>query len=65
MTYYGGSNSVQNPNQQSNALLTKFREVDSDKNGHINCYELHRALYDFGYKMFNEETCRLMVGISI
>ncbi|XP_013777757.1 peflin-like isoform X2 [Limulus polyphemus] len=40
-----------------------FNAVDQDRSGHISSLELQRALLNGDWSPFNEETCRLMVGM--
>lgn len=44
-------------------LWSWFQAVDQDRNGRITVEELQRALVNGNWSPFNEETCRLMVGM--
>lgn len=44
-------------------LWTWFQAVDQDKNGKITVTELQQALLNGNWSPFNEETCRLMIGM--
>lgn len=47
----------------SQELWDWFRSVDADNSGRITVDELQRALMNGNWSPFNEETCRLMVGM--
>ncbi|XP_013088705.1 peflin-like isoform X1 [Biomphalaria glabrata] len=40
-----------------------FMSVDHDKSGRITAHELQKALINTNWTAFNEETCRLMIGM--
>ncbi|CAL1537265.1 unnamed protein product [Lymnaea stagnalis] len=40
-----------------------FMSVDGDRSGRITALELQRALVNTNWTQFNEETCRLMIGM--
>ncbi|CAG5116682.1 unnamed protein product [Candidula unifasciata] len=40
-----------------------FSSVDSDRSGRITALELQKALVNTNWTPFNEETCRLMIGM--
>ena len=42
-----------------------FQAVDADRSGHISAAELRQALTNSNYSHFNEEACRLMIGLFI
>lgn len=44
-------------------LWSMFKAVDQDNSGKITVDELQRALMNGNWSPFNEETCRLMVGM--
>lgn len=44
-------------------LWTWFLTVDQDRNGQITVTELQQALLNGNWSPFNEETCRLMIGM--
>ena len=49
--------------QNSLPLFTLFQSVDQDRSGQITAIELQRALVNGNWTPFNEETCRLMIGM--
>ena len=40
-----------------------FQSVDADKSGQISAVELREALVNSNWSHFNEETCRLLIGM--
>lgn len=40
-----------------------FMSVDTDRSGQISAVELQRALVNANWTTFNQETCRLMIGM--
>ncbi|BFZ21153.1 hypothetical protein BsWGS_24192 [Bradybaena similaris] len=40
-----------------------FMSVDTDRSGRITAHELQRALVNTNWTQFNDETCRLMIGM--
>ncbi|CAG5120398.1 unnamed protein product [Candidula unifasciata] len=40
-----------------------FMSVDTDRSGRITARELQRALVNTNWTQFNDETCRLMIGM--
>ena len=46
----------------ASALLT-LQTVDKDRSGFINAAELREALVNNNWSHFNEETCRILIGM--
>ena len=46
-------------------VMAWFQAVDADRSGHISAAELRQALTNSNYSHFNEEACRLMIGLFI
>ncbi|XP_074647877.1 sorcin-like isoform X2 [Tubulanus polymorphus] len=60
---YGAPPPVQLPPGVSPELWQWFQSVDVDRNGEITAHELKRALMNGNWTPFNDETCRLMIGM--
>ena len=45
------------------ALLQLLQAVDQDRSGKITAEELRQALHNGNWSPFNQETCRLMIGM--
>ncbi|KAF6027632.1 PEF1 [Bugula neritina] len=44
-------------------VVAWFQAVDADRSGQISAMELRQALTNSNYSHFNEEACRLMIGM--
>ena len=44
-------------------MILSFQAVDADHSGAISAAELRQALVNGNWSHFNEETCRLMIGM--
>ncbi|CAM1322462.1 Pef1 (predicted) [Pycnogonum litorale] len=57
-----GASDVPPPNVRPD-IWQWFKAVDADRSGSISCMELQRALLNGNWSPFNEETCRMMIGM--